>query len=122
MVDIDPEPGEAASGFEYWGGALGAVGGWFLGWFRAAFLLLVAMCPFGRPLVETGRENMDQSCLTCEYLDTSFLHVKLVGPPQSLTVQPFRAPREPFLSYYAQTVPCSMSLLLGEIICTTWRT
>lgn len=26
MVDVDPGPGEAASGFGYWGGAVGAVG------------------------------------------------------------------------------------------------
>ena len=29
------------------------VGGWFLGWFRAVLSLLVAMCPFGMPLVKT---------------------------------------------------------------------
>ena len=63
MVDVDPGPGEAASGFGYWGGAVGAVGyfegvcvgGWFMGWFRTAFSLLVAMCPFGMPLVERIR-------------------------------------------------------------------
>ena len=62
MVDVNLGPGEAASGFGCWGGAVGAVvyfagvrvrfGKHVGGWFRAAFSLLVAMCPFGMPLVE----------------------------------------------------------------------
>ena len=100
MVDVDPGPGEAASGFKYWGGAVGAVGyfagvqvrfekhvgGWLVSGLAPCCVFVVS----GDVSIwhATGRENMDQSCLTCEYLltyhlDTSFLHVKLVGPPQS---------------------------------------